>query len=80
MSGEETSEPAGTESGEVTTSNPGEQTTQPTGTQGEGETQSEQGDDNPLPLSLILAVLGVVGVGCIVAVVFALIKYARAAR
>lgn len=82
VSGEETSDPAGTETegGEVTTERPGAQTTEPNEAPSESETQSEQGSDTPLPLPLILAVLGVLFVGCIAVVAFVLIKYARAQK
>ncbi|MBQ2256958.1 MAG: hypothetical protein II330_08835, partial [Clostridia bacterium] len=78
------SEPAqsesGTEGGEGTTERPDVQTTEPVESPGESETQPEQGSDMPLPLPLILAVLGVFGVGCVVLVVIVLIKYARAQK
>ena len=80
VSGEETSDPAGTdtESGDVTTERPDVQTTEPVESPSESETQSEQGTNMPLPFPVILAVLGVLGVGCIAVVVFVLIKYVRA--
>ncbi len=81
VSGEETSEPAETETGDVTTERPGDDaTTEPTESPSESETQSEQGTDMPLPLPLILGVLGVLSVGCIAVVVFVLIKYAHAQK
>ena len=84
VSGEETSAPAqsesGTQGGEGTTERPDVQTTEPDENPSESGTQSEQGSGSPLPLPLILAVLGVFGVGCIALVVFVLIKYARAQK
>lgn len=78
VSGEETSEPAETGSGDATTERPDVQTTEPVESPSESETQSEQGTNMPLPLPVILAVLGVLCIGCIVVVAIVLIKYTRA--
>ena len=82
VSGEQTSEPAetesGTDGGDVTTERPDVQTTEPAEVPSETETQQGQGGGSSLPLPLILGVLGAFGVGCIALVVFVLIKYARA--
>ena len=94
VSGEETSEPAETETepDEGTTERPDVQTTEPTESPSESvtssenerpdesETQPEQGASMPISLPIILAGLGVLAVGCVAVVVVVMIKYFRAQK